>query len=229
MQAFTSAARQAARARLTRLGSELRPHDEQPPVVPEWQGTVWRLDRRALRALMAVLAVAVAASAWFWWNGRPLPAEVVSGPFPAQREGASIAPGRPLAGGGGSEVIVDVSGDVAAPGLVTLPAGSRVADAITAAGGATGPTTGVNLARVLVDGEQVTVGATAPGGDPSKVSINTADAGALDALPGIGPVLAQRIIDWRTTNGPFPSVDALGDVPGIGPSLLAKVKPLVTT
>ena len=135
-------------------------------------------------------------------------------------------------GSGGAstgQVVVYVSGDVSTPGLVTLPVGSRVADAIAQAGGATGPTDGVNLARVLVDGEQIIVG---PGGEQhasSKVSVNAADVSALDALPGIGPVLAQRIVDWRTAHGPFATVDALGDVPGIGPSLLSKLTPLVTT
>lgn len=130
--------------------------------------------------------------------------------------------------------MIDVVGDVRSPGLYTLPTGSRIADAITAAGGATGSTTGVNLARVLVDGEQVVVGKSAAGaalaaGEPGKVSINAADLAALDALPGIGPVLAQRIIDWRTSKGPFATVDALSEVPGIGPSVFGKLKPLVTT
>ena len=185
----------------------------------------WRLDGRALRALAVVLGAIVLLAGWSWWNGRPLPQESVI-------VGASSSAGPAITGGGGQagSVIVDVRGEVAQPGLVTLPAGSRVADAIEKAGGATGSTDGVNLARVLVDGEQVVVGAKATGaGDDGRVSLNTADAAALDALPGIGPVLAQRIVDWREAQGPFASVDALGDVPGIGPSLLGRLTPLVTT
>ena len=175
-----------------------------------------------------MIAVVTLAVGWNWWNGRALPEQIAPVSIDAS---AAPAPSVTAASGSSSgDVVVDVGGDVRHPGLVTLPVGSRVADAIEEAGGATGSTAGVNLARVLVDGEQIVVGrAAASSGQPGKVPVNTADAGALDALPGIGPVLAQRIVDWRTANGPFSSVDALGDVPGIGPSLLAKLKPLVTT
>ncbi len=129
----------------------------------------------------------------------------------------------------------------------SLPAGSRVADAVDAAGGATGGAdlSAVNLARVLVDGEQVRVPAegeapvappASPGGGASggssgapaaPVSLSTADAGTLDGLPGIGPVLAQRIVDWRTAHGRFSSVDELAEVSGIGEKLLEQLRPLV--
>ena len=134
-------------------------------------------------------------------------------------------------------VVVDVVGAVAAPGVVRLPDGSRVVDAVASAGGATAEAnlSALNLARVLVDGEQIVV--PRPGDAPTStgsgdaprdglVDLNTADAAALDALPGIGPVLAARIVDHRA-DGPFTSVDELGDVSGIGPTLLERLRDLV--
>jgi competence protein ComEA len=135
-----------------------------------------------------------------------------------------------------SIVIVDVAGKVRRPGLVRLPTGSRVADAIAAAGGVKPGTAmdSLNLARVLADGEQVNVGVPAEpgagvggGGAAGPLMLNTASAQDLDALPGIGPVLAGRIVAWRTAHGPFASVDALTDVPGIGPAMLARLADLV--
>jgi competence protein ComEA len=138
-------------------------------------------------------------------------------------------------------VVVDVAGKVLRPGLVTLPLGSRVADALRAAGGARPGTdlTGVNLARKLVDGEQIVVGAPAalavpaPGAAAGStttggvVDLNTATVGDFDSLPGIGPVLAQRIVDWRTAHGAFTDVTQLRQVSGIGDSKYAQLKGLV--
>nr|WP_279589662.1 ComEA family DNA-binding protein [Cellulomonas uda] len=139
------------------------------------------------------------------------------------------------------EVVVDVAGEVVRPGVVRLPAGSRVVDAIEAAGGATGGAdlARLNLARVLVDAEQVLVprpGDPLPGGPTSGsssassagalVDLNLADAATLDTLPGIGPVLAGRIVEHRTQR-PFGSVDELVDVPGIGTALLEQLRDLV--
>lgn len=134
------------------------------------------------------------------------------------------------------EVVVHVVGQVLQPGLVHLPAGARLADAIDAAGGA-GPEAdlaAINLARVLTDGEQVVVprpgeqpqSAGAAGGDPA-IDLNTAATADLDTLPGIGPVLAQRIVDWRTEHGAFTAVDELAEVRGIGSSLLEGLRDLV--
>lgn len=145
----------------------------------------------------------------------------------------------------GATVVVHVVGQVAEPGLVALPAGARVGDALDAAGGATqrADLAAVNLARAVVDGEQVYVptpgeqvpavaGAASGGGSPAEsgsggvsgpVDLNTADATTLETLPGIGPVLAERIVAWREENGPFASVDELGDVSGIGPALLEQL------
>lgn len=153
-------------------------------------------------------------------------------------------------------VVVHVVGQVKRPGVRELPAGSRVAQAVAAAGGAKigADLSRVNLARVLVDGEQVRIPApgdpvdprelTGPsaasgagggggmggvgGGSGGQVALNSADLAALDTLPGVGPVLAQRILDWRTQHGRFTSVDELGEVSGIGEKLLAQLTPLVT-
>lgn len=155
---------------------------------------------------------------------------------------SSAGPGTASAGAGGI-VVVDVVGQVGRPGLVSLPAGSRVADAITAAGGAT-PEADVSLlnqARLVIDGEQIRVPrpgeviAAAPGaaggaggGVGALVSLNSADLATLDGLPGVGPVLAQRILDWRSEHGRFTSVEELGEVSGIGDKLMSQLRPRVT-
>jgi competence protein ComEA len=174
--------------------------------------------------------------------GGPLP---TAGPAvtPAGADGTGGVPGGP------AEVVVHVVGEVREPGVQRLPSGSRVLDAVDAAGGATrrADLGAVNLARVLLDGEQVRVPAPgeapapvrAPGGAEAgaggsattgvPVSLNTADLAALDTLPGVGPVLAQRIVDWRTVHGRFTSVDELTEVSGIGEKLLEQLRPLVST
>jgi len=138
-------------------------------------------------------------------------------------------------------LLVHVVGEVAEPGLVTVPDGARVADALQAAGGATGKAdlTAVNLARAVVDGEQLyvpkpgevppasTESVGAAGGQSAgdgTVDINRADAAALEELPGVGPSISQAIVEWRESNGPFASVDELEDVPGIGPATLAEIR-----
>ena len=143
--------------------------------------------------------------------------------------------------GGDSELVVDVAGKVRRPGIAVLPPGSRVVDALEAAGGARRGVdlTGLNLARLVVDGEQILVGvAPAPGvagslGTPppegaSLVNLNTADQAALETLPGVGPVTAEAILAWRTDNGGFTSVDELLEVDGIGEATLEDLAPLVT-
>ena len=195
-----------------------------------------RLDpgRRGVAAIAAVAVVAAALAAIGVWRARPQPIEVTAPRVvpPAASPTASATP----------TVVVAVAGDVRRPGLFTLPAGSRVADAIRAAGGTRpGMTIGLlNLARRLVDGEQVIVGAPAgsqPGapGTPSgpaanpgtPLNLNTATLEQLDELPGVGPVLAQRILDYRTQHGAFRSVDQLRDVGGIGEAKFADLRALV--
>lgn len=140
------------------------------------------------------------------------------------------------------EVVVDVAGKVRRPGIVRLPAGSRVVDALEAAGGPRPGVdlTGLNLARVLTDGEQVLVGqpaalgpaaAPAPGAAPAGgtlVNLNTAAQAELETLPGVGPVTAMSILEWRAENGAFSSVDELLEVSGIGEATLAEIAPYVT-
>ena len=136
-----------------------------------------------------------------------------------------------------ADLVVDVAGAVRRPGLYHLGAGTRIADAVAIAGGATAraDVTLVNLAAPLADGEQVLVPARGAagvtgGGTPSPTApldLNTANAEQLDALPGVGPATAQRIIDYRQAHGPFRNVDELEGVPGIGPSKLAQLKGLV--
>lgn len=152
---------------------------------------------------------------------------------------------------GAAEIVVDVGGKVREPGIHRLPAGSRVADALHAAGGVKPGTNtdGLNRARFLVDGEQVIVGGPAPAagaggggaapGGPAgaaaggaaapaaPVLLNTATADQLDTLPGVGPVLAQHIIDYRTQHGGFRSVDELREVNGIGDRRFADLRNLV--
>lgn len=136
-----------------------------------------------------------------------------------------------------AQLVVDVAGAVRRPGLYHLASGTRIADAVAAAGGATAKAdiTLVNLAAPLADGEQVLVPArgaatasASQGPSPTApLDLNTASVEQLDALPGVGPATAQKIVDYRQAHGPFRSVDELEAVPGIGPAKLAQLKGLV--
>jgi competence protein ComEA len=142
-----------------------------------------------------------------------------------------------------AQLLVDVSGAVRRPGVYKLPAGSRINDALLEAGGATAKAdlTLVNRAATLTDGQQVLVtekvsatntaatsgGSSAGGAAAAPIHLNNATLGQLDELPGVGPATAQRIIDYRTANGPFKTVDELDLVSGIGPAKLAELRDLV--
>lgn len=139
-----------------------------------------------------------------------------------------------------SRVVVDVVGAVRRPGLYRLAHGSRIADAVTRAGGATSKAdlAQVNLAAPLADGEQVVVpkrllggaagaSATSSGASGGPVQLSTATLEQLDSLPGVGPVTAQKILDYRQKHGAFQSVDELDAVPGIGPKRLDQLHDLV--
>ena len=156
-------------------------------------------------------------------------APVASSPSPS-------APASASAGDRTDAVVVYVSGAVASPGVLTLPASSRVIDAITAAGGATpeADLESINLARILVDGEQIrvaVVGESPPAGSEAGtaaqacVRLATATETELQTLPGIGPALATRIISYRATHPRLSTVEELDEVPGIGPSLIEKIRP----
>ncbi|WP_350277572.1 helix-hairpin-helix domain-containing protein [Kribbella sp. HUAS MG21] len=163
-------------------------------------------------------------------------------PGTAQPPGAGQSPGLGPASAQ-AHVVVHVAGKVRRPGLVRAPAGSRVADVLGLAGGALRGVdlTSLNLARQVVDGEQIVVGQptnVAPPTAPptgaastpvpnTPVNLNAATLAELDALPGVGPVLAQRILDYRTQNGPFTTIDQLQEVPGVGPKKFDSLKPHV--
>lgn len=200
---------------------------------------------RALRALAMLLGALLLVVGYWWWQGRARPVVTVPDPVTTVSAPASSVPL--------GEVTVHVRGRIARPGVVTLPAGSRVVDAIEAAGGVkAGASIGaLNLARLLVDGEQVAVGVRGEKGDPSGIPAGVTDAGSsggpaggpsgggalldlnaataseLEELPGIGPVLAERIVQWREDNGRFTDVEVLGEVSGIGDALMAQLRPLV--
>lgn len=177
--------------------------------------------RRGVKVLAAVAAVVVLVVAYLVWEARPQAEPVAA---------VALASASPAAGD--EQLVVAVSGQVHRPGLVRLPAGARVADALQAAGG---PLPGVdlstvNLARKLTDGELIAIGVVVEGG-PSpgggKVNLNTATLAQLDTLPGVGPVLAQRIIDYRTKRGGFRNVAELQQVDGIGDETFSRLKDLV--
>lgn len=199
-------------------------------------------------------------------GGSPLPGAAPEGAQASQAGSGTTGAGARGAGAtAAGRVTVHVVGEVESPGVVTLTSGARVDDALEEAGGATDDAelSGVNLARPLVDGEQVVVpgpgetaapgpgvaapggaapGVAAPGGaapgagtpgapgttPDALVNLNTADLATLETLPGVGPVLAQRIIDWRTEHGGFTSVEELGEVSGVGDKTYATLAPEVT-
>jgi competence protein ComEA len=200
-----------------------------------------RLDpgHRGAVALLLVCLLAAVVAAGAVLHGRPQQVEV-----PALEQAGTALPGVPepvpVPEPEPTELVVAVAGEVVSPGLVRLPPGSRVDDALRAAGGLSpGGSSGLlNLARPLADGEQVVVGPDAPpdatpaaagagaatSGVGSQVRLNSASAAELESLPGIGPVLAERIVEWRLERGPFASVDQLREVPGIGEAKYAAVK-----
>ena len=221
--------------------------DSQGTVIAPGGGS--RAGPTGLSAAGAPVGVGESAGQGFGPTSSPSPSPAgPGGPVPAAGASATAA--------ASGVVVVHVVGQVKRPGVQQLPLGSRVAQAVEAAGGASkaADLSRVNLARVLVDGEQVRVpapgdpvdpseltgpgppvggaggggGAGSSGGAGGLVPLNSADLAALDTLPGVGPVLAQRILDWRTEHGRFTSVDELGEVSGIGEKLLSQLSPLVT-
>ncbi|HEY9524850.1 MAG TPA: ComEA family DNA-binding protein [Thermopolyspora sp.] len=196
------------------------------------------LGRPRLRILLFIGALAALAAAIFALRSRPV-AEPLPPPVPVGAQAVRAAafptvfPASPAPSAG---VTVQVTGKVREPGVLTLPAGSRVVDAIKAAGGVrAGAKTGLlNLARRLVDGEQIIVDgrkgaappiAPGPPGASAVLDLNAATAEQLDqGLPGVGEVLARRIIDYRDTHGGFRSVTQLRDVSGIGERTYAEIR-----
>nr|WP_189185119.1 ComEA family DNA-binding protein [Streptomyces albiflavescens] len=230
--------------------------------MPVWLQSRCGLERRSVAALTVLLVVAAVFAVQHFWVGRtqsvrapevvraatPYGGRAGQGEQPDSGPDASAGAPSPV-GAAGTAIVVDVSGKVRSPGLQRLPSGSRVADALRAAGGVRPGTNtdGLNRARLLADGEQIVVGAPAPvagpgtggtgpvgtggsaaGAAPSApVALNTATVDQLDSLPGVGPVLAQHIIDYRTQHGGFRSVDELREVNGIGDRRFSDLRNLV--
>jgi len=231
----------------------------------------WRVG---LRVAMLLATLAAVAGAWFWWQASASAPEVLplSGVSSGTTTPGAITDGtsEPPGDRGGPQgesgpvglVVVHVAGAVASPGVLRLQQGSRVDDAITAAGGPTadGDANRLNLALTVEDGQKIYVprrgealpaatdaarsdgaatdsaGSSSTGSNSTgqqgaaggKVNLNTADVAELDTLPKVGPVLAQRIVDWRKEHGPFKSVEELDGVDGVGPKMLEALLPLVT-
>lgn len=220
------------------------------PAYPRGRRVLWWGISRSVAVKVAAVVLVAGAVGIGAWMLAPTPAalqvpeSVLAGAnAPIPRDPGSVganSAGAAANGGGGAEragghVLVHVAGAVEQPGLVELPEGSRLADALEMAAGPSDDADldAVNLAALAVDGEQVYVPARgevgSPGGAPAPdapalIDLNTANAADLEALPGIGPVLAERIASYRTSNGNFASVDDLRQVPGIGPTLLAGVR-----
>lgn len=205
--------------------------DRLPPAL---RGATIVPSRPAVAALTVVALAVAVLTGWLLLRGTPRPAVVDARPLPRTLPAGTPSPAK--------VVLVDVAGKVRRPGVVRLPSGSRVADALRAAGGVSpGVDIGLlNLARPLADGEQVVVGLGAVAGAPPSaaaagatgspggpVDLNAATVADLDVLPGVGPVLAQRIVDWREAHGPFTSVDQLREVSGIGDRKFTDLRPRV--
>jgi competence protein ComEA len=211
-------------------------------------------------AAIGVIAVLVTVFTVVWDESPPVvsaklpPVQMVSSGSPSPSATAAVKPDAP--------VVISVVGLVHKPGLVTLQPGARIADALSAAGGALdgADLIGLNMASRVADGEQIVVGIAPVPGEPTAlgssigsgpagsappgpstgtaaatsqsapqalVDLNTATVEQLDTLPGVGPVTAAAIVAWRDANGRFDSVDQLGDVDGIGPARLDKLRDLV--
>lgn len=243
--------------------------DDEPDTVlarwlPEGDGRTAKDRLSALRAdpgragviaLLGIGVIAVLVTVFTLMRDSAPPVSAAKLPA-VQMVSGSPTPGPPVPDG---PVVISVVGLVNKPGLVTLTAGDRIADALDAAGGPVdgADLVGLNLARRVVDGEQIIVGLAAPAGSPSPmgssvnsatapgtaspdpapgpsagapatpVDLNTATAQDLDVLPGVGPVTAAAIIAWRDANGRFTSVDQLSEVDGIGPARMDKLRALV--
>lgn len=210
------------------------------------QDARWEPGRSGAIMLSSVAALAaVVAAIGVWWE-RPVPEAAPVLPLvTTAAAGALSAPVTPGGPGVTHELVISVVGRVVRPGLIRLSEGTRVADALTAAGGALPDTDlmALNLARRLSDGEQLLVGVAPPpgqfalpaggaaaspsSGPPQALDLNTATLEQLDGLPGVGKVTAQRILDWRAAHGRFTSVGQLREVSGIGQARLTKLRDLV--
>ena len=183
------------------------------PIPDQSKGVRWRIEPR-VAVTVAVVAVVLAFITW------------------SALRPASVAPIPPVVATEGiaADVVVHVAGAVQEPGLVTLPAGERIAEAIARAGGFApdADADAINLAREVVDGEQVYVQVVGEQSGSTLINLNRASAQELESLPGVGPVLAGRIVADRDAHGPFATLDDLGRVPGVGPAIVGQISGLAT-
>lgn len=247
---FVGAAQRQIAARVQRLldGVSGDLADDQDDAAQEAAG---ERGRRAACVVGCAVLLAAVVTGWWVLSSRPrsdplrtdsrvaVPGAAPVGGSPAAAA-ASSGPAHPQPSG---VIVVDVAGKVHRPGLYRLPSGSRVDDALQAAGGLM---PGVNEAAVnraarISDGQQIVVGQAAAvpvaggsagggssgGGVAGPININNASLTELQQLPGVGPVLAQHILDWRTEHGAFASIDQLQSVSGIGPAKFAAMRALV--
>lgn len=201
------------------------------------RATATRDETRALLALLvsAALATVVVLGRGGGWGGRsPEPSSDEQG-----GRGTTVTEALASPSAGAARLVVHVAGAVANPGVLDLPPGARVADAVEAAGGAVADAdlSALNLARTVEDGERILVPAVGvgAGGSPAasvpagrtadgRIDVNTADAATLEDLPGVGPVLAERIVAHREASGRFTALEDLLEVSGIGPAVLSGLR-----
>lgn len=220
--------------------------------------TRWRTGKRAG---LLIASTAVILAGWFWWSAvanspQVVPLSSVSSAAAASQSPPATSDSGSLATGSGAaegpeavgKIVIHVAGAVHTPGVVELPAGSRIHQAIGGAGGSLpgADLNRLNLAAILTDGQKVHVPLLGeqlsedPGKDAAedatgsgaaatdKINLNTASVDELGTLPRVGPVLAQRIADWRKEHGNFKTVEELDAVDGVGPKMLEALLPLVT-
>lgn len=201
------------------------------------------IEKKHFISVFTVFSMGVVLALFLLWNGRAQ--EVIDTPSISTENIIKSTDGSIVINGKNEKdaiLIIDVAGKVITPGVYELPQGSRVIDAIKVAGGVrkNGDSSGVNLARLLEDGEQIYIDgvnssrqtnsklSSRGGASSGKINLNRATIAELDGLPGVGPVLAARIIEWRSKNGSFKSVDELRRVSGIGDVKFSELKGFVS-
>jgi competence protein ComEA len=203
------------------------------------------LSRGEIAGLVILVAVTLGGAGLWYSRSLPKPVELAASPA-APMSGSpapvSVSSSAPSASASPVTILVDVAGWVRKPGVYEFQQGQRVIDAVKAAGGARhgADLTALNLAAPLTDGTQILVlklgapssigsgGSGSSSGSGTLININTASETELEELPGVGPVTGAAIIEYRTKNGPFASVDELDNVSGIGPATLEEIRPMAT-